>query len=70
MLSALNIQDPKQKIEAVTAVYNELGIRKICEKAMQLHTNEALKALDATIMPDEAKGSFRALAEKLLTRSK
>lgn len=70
VLSALNIQDPKQKIEAVTAVYNELGIRKICEKAMQLHTNEALKALDATIMPDEAKGSFRALAEKLLTRSK
>lgn len=57
----------QEKIAAVTAIYNRLGVRQECECAMEQHTVYALAQLDK-LPQNEATGQLRTLAEKLSNR--
>ena len=58
-----------EKIAGVTALYDELGVRRAAEEAIAHHTREALRLLD-TLPQNEASERLRALAERLSTRNK
>ena len=57
----------EQKIAAVTAIYNRLGVREKCEAVMEEHTAKALEQLDR-LPRNEAAERLRELAERLATR--
>lgn len=59
---------PKEKIAAVTRIYNTLGIREICEDIMISYTNQALADLNKVTVPEEKKLILKQLAQKLLAR--
>ena len=64
----LAISDRNQeKIAAVTALYDRLGVRTDAESVMEEHTAFALKQLEA-LPQNEATASLRQLAEKLVNR--
>ena len=56
-----------EKIAAVTAIYNRLGVRQDAEKAMEEHTTLALQQL-ASLPQNDAAQQLRQLAEKLINR--
>ena len=56
-----------EKITAITAIYDRLGVRQACEVAMEEHTSLALAQLD-TLPQNKATDQLRELAEKLVTR--
>ena len=58
-----------EKIAAVTAIYNRLGVRDAAEAIMEEHTSLALAQLDK-LPANSATESLRELAEKLATRKK
>ena len=58
-----------EKIAAVTAIYDRLGVRKAGEQAMEEHTSFALQQLNQ-LPQNKATDRLRALAEKLATRNK
>lgn len=60
--------DPQQKINQVTAIYNQLGVREVCEGVMNNYTNIALAELDKINVSDEKKLILTDLARKLLAR--
>jgi len=57
--------DPKEKIAAVTELYNEIGVRSLCEEVMRRYTEQAMHELDAVSVDSSA---LRAIAEKLMQR--
>ena len=57
----------EEKIAAVTAIYDRLGVRTACESLMEQHTAKALEQLDR-LPQNDATESLRELAEKLATR--
>ena len=60
-------QGAKEKIEAVTAIYDRLHVRQKCEAVMEEHTALALAQLD--LLPqNEATERLRDLAERLAVR--
>lgn len=59
----------KEKIAAVTALYNRLGVREAGETVMEEHTAEALAQLDK-LPQNKATEQLRELAEQLVTRTK
>lgn len=58
----------EEKVQAVTAIYNQLGIRSLAEQAMQNYAEKALKQLKAIQVPEERKTALREFAEQLLVR--
>lgn len=58
----------QEKIVGVTALYNQLGVRRIAEQAIADHTRRALQLLDM-LPQNEASLELRALANKLENRS-
>lgn len=64
----LKIFDSAEKIEAVTAIYNSLDVRKYAEEAMQVYADKAFDALDAINLPEEHKQYLRDFADGLLVR--
>ncbi len=60
--------DPSHKIAAVTAIYDQLGIRQICEQVMLDYTNQALADLSKVNVAEEKKQALHLLANKLLAR--
>ena len=56
-----------EKIAAVTALYNRIGVRERAEKLMEQHTALALAQLDK-LPQNKATDKLRELAEKLVTR--
>ena len=58
-----------EKIVAVTALYNRLGVRERCEAVMEEHTALALAQLDK-LPQNDATDALRELAEKLATRKR
>ena len=68
LLQWLSVTDRnEEKIAAVTALYNRLGVRKACEAVMEAHTATALAQLDK-LPQNSACEKLRELAEKLVTR--
>ena len=60
--------DPKEKVAAVTTMYDQLDIRQYAEEAMQAYADKAFEALDAINLPDEHKQYLRAFADGLMVR--
>ena len=83
LLSAMNNADPEskaellqwllttdrneEKITAITAIYDRLGVRGECESVMEQHTAQALTQLDK-LPKNDATERLRQLAEQLATR--
>lgn len=83
LLSAMNNADPEskaellqwllttdrneEKIAAITAIYDRLGVRGECESVMEQHTAQALIQLDK-LPQNNATERLRQLAEQLATR--
>ena len=57
----------EEKIAAVTAIYNRLGVRQAAEVTMEEHTALALAQLDK-LPQNAATESLRLLAEQLANR--
>ena len=58
-----------EKIAAVTAIYNRLNIREICEEKMENYYREALESLGKVQVADDKKEELRKLAAKLMSRN-
>lgn len=68
--AAFNMPPTEMKVKAVTRLYEKIGVGEMCRKAVGNYSSKALKALNATSLPDEKKEVFRKLAEKLIGRKK
>lgn len=62
--------NPTEKVNAITAVYNNLGIREYAEQAMQEFANKAFEALNEISLPDDRKQYLRNFADGLMVREK
>lgn len=58
----------EEKIGAVTALYNAIGVRALCEQEIERYTRKALEELTHLPLSDEKKEPLRRIAEKLLNR--
>ena len=66
-LSADN-PNAEEKILAITDIYNQLNVKKICEDAMDFHFKEAIAILQELGVSEDKKQVLRNLAEKLMYR--
>jgi geranylgeranyl diphosphate synthase type II len=67
----LSISDEKlsnNKIQSVTALFNKLGVKQICEDKMQYFYNMAIAKLDKVSVSEHKKQELRKIAEKLMFR--
>ena len=60
--------DPQEKIQAVTALYDEIGIRPLAEAKINEYFEAALQSLEHVNLPAERKQPLRELALSLLQR--
>jgi geranylgeranyl diphosphate synthase, type II len=60
--------DSQTKVEAVTEIYNRLGVRQLAEHQMNSFAEKALSALEKIPSNAEKKKALRAFAEHLLVR--
>lgn len=61
--------DPRQKIEAVTQIYNEIGISQLAEQKIRHYFNESRKYLEAINLPKERKLELEAYTDKMMKRN-
>ena len=61
--------DPRQKIEAVTQIYNEIGISQLAEQKIKHYFNESRKYLEAINLPKERKSELEAYTDKMMKRN-
>jgi len=59
----------KEKIVAVTSLYDQLGIRQVCENKINEYSQRALSKLDKIDGNPEIKNQLKTLVEKLQTRA-
>lgn len=59
---------PDNKVNAITSVYNSLGVRKLAEAEMENYVRKALNALDKITVENSKKELLRGFAEQLLIR--
>lgn len=59
---------PKEKIKAVTHIYNEIGVGYQCEKMIDSYYSQGLEILDNLSLPDEKKEILKAFACSLMNR--
>ena len=62
--------DAKEKIAAVTALYNKIGIDKLSQKKIEYYFEQSRKYLDAVNAPAERKAELFAYADKMMHRVK
>lgn len=67
-LNPVSEEEKKQKIAAVTDIYNRLGVKQDCEEAIRRYTLLALTELDKIEVAEEKKLTLKNLAERLLAR--
>lgn len=58
----------EEKVPAVTALYNELGIPEMAKQRINEYTNQALEHLDAISISNDRKEELRKLALQMLNR--
>lgn len=68
--SAMSMAPGESKIKTVTRLYEKLGIRDSCAKAVASYSSKAMTCLKKTSLDDEAREAFKKLAEKLIGRKK
>lgn len=61
--------DQQEKIEAVTAIYSELGIDILCKDTVESYYKKALMFLDQVQITDQKKENLTIFAKKLLSRN-
>lgn len=62
--------NPKEKIAAVTKLYNEIGIDKLAEKKINFYFEESRKYLKAVKVDEERKSVLEAYTQKMMHRKK
>lgn len=62
--------DRQEKVEAVTAIYNKLGIDTMAKAKMEQYYNEAIAYLDKVNVSEEKKKPLRDYADKMMKRQK
>lgn len=60
--------NPEEKISAVTAIYNEVGVPALCEQLIAEYFDKALQALQQVRLPEENKEALKHFALNLLKR--
>lgn len=60
--------NPEEKIQAVTAIYNKVGIKAECEKQIAHFSDLAKESLAAVQLPAESKVGFNVVLDKLMYR--
>ena len=58
------------KVAEVTRLYDEIGIRQLCEEKINYYFAEAGKLLDSLNVPDSRKQALRAYIDEMLHRDK
>lgn len=66
--SVLSLNNPKEKIEAIKLVFEDLEIRKRTEQQKQKYYLAALDHLNNITIPDQQKEMLKELAKQLMTR--
>ena len=66
----LNATDyvPAEKISAVTAIYNNIGIGKRCEEMVETYYSDGLALLESIAIPEERKQALKDFACSLMNR--
>ena len=59
---------PEEKISAVTALYDEIGVKARCESLMETYADQARASLEAVSVSAQRKAELTALMEKLMHR--
>ena len=59
---------PEEKIAAVTALYNQIGIKAICENRMREYYTRAMESLEAVSVAEEKKKELKSLMKHLMYR--
>ncbi|MBO5057893.1 MAG: polyprenyl synthetase family protein [Prevotella sp.] len=62
--------DRNEKIAAVTKIYDEIGIRALCEEKIEYYFNQARTYLDAVCVADGKKLELIEYADRLMKRNK
>ena len=60
--------DRKEKVAAVTHLYDEIGIRQLCEAKIEYYFEESKKWLDKVSVPEERKAHPRAYVNQKMKR--
>ena len=60
--------DRKEKIAAVTRLYDEIGIRQLCEAKINYYFEEGKKYLDKVSVSEECKQQLRAYTNEMMHR--
>ena len=60
--------DRKEKVAAVTHLYDEIGIRQLCEAKIEYYFEESKKWLDKGSVPEERKAHLRAYVNQMMKR--
>ena len=60
--------DRNEKVKAVTKLYDEIGIRELCERKMDECYNRALEYLSKVKVSEERKQELKAYAAEMMTR--
>ena len=60
--------DRNEKVKAVTELYNEIGIRELCEQKIEEYYQESLVYLAKINVPDERKAELKAYAAEMMKR--
>ena len=60
--------DRAEKVAAVTALYNEIGIRELCEQKIEQYYQESLVYLDQVSVSEDRKAVLRAYAANMMKR--
>jgi len=66
----LNATDyvPAEKVSAVTAIYNNIGIGKRCEEMVEAYYSDGLALLESIAIPEERKQALKDFACSLMNR--
>lgn len=60
--------DPQEKIQAVTALYDALDIKSLCEQKIAYYSRQAALCLERVGVPAERKEELKKLMEQLMYR--
>ncbi len=60
--------DRNEKVKTVTELYNEIGIRELCQKKMDEYYQESLVYLAKINLPEERKAELKAYAAEMMKR--
>ncbi|MFD2872110.1 polyprenyl synthetase family protein [Mucilaginibacter ximonensis] len=60
--------DNQQKVEAVTGIYNAVGVKQHAEDTMHAYADKAFEALEKLNLPEENKQYLRGFADSLMVR--